>query len=1149
MAIVLPDDDSSVLLTRHEGTLIHKRCYYRKDYAPGGWKEGRMRELPKKQNQPRKPESSDPVRSGHEAPGPDLPSHAILNLQRTVGNRAVQRLLEPRPEPEPELDDLPEPEDEAAGVQRKAVVGAADDPLEHEADSVADKVVGMDSAAVHKEEENGLPTIQAKLGSSASAGSEINANADAAASVAEQGGSPLADDVRSYFEPRFGQDFSNVRVHSDGAAAEGARAISARAYTLGKDIVFGAGEFAPGTREGKRLLAHELTHVVQQAGGAGPQVQRQPGKKKPELVYDRYQVLVPSDYTTLDQMYRLFERWVYGKEMNFNWDCGGYCDMSKNRGQVVPFKMLRRNVEKYTDPAVKKEQEQSKETYLQLPGKNKEEIAKETDKRYYKASGDKPGTKIKSGETGKARMWEQALNEVMKEKEVLESLPSEVKELLGPQDSYKPKDYQRLLKIAEKLKTFTKEDLTVYRLLTIRATSDLDLFEKSVDMFLARKEELTKALEKQLQQQGGADKPRTLQETFEEKWKSLDEGSIGTMSEDERYRLAREKTSELTAAQLQHMKDNPGETLKDFAKSATLVNTPETFGAIGKDIQEAASGDAETWARWAAGTGAGAKLSGWLLAVAGVLFVASWLTGIGELATIAAAAGILLGSTITLSAVESELRIKAASKATTPEEFKRNVELAAAARANVIVGVALIVIAAVLHFTAKALFPETMKKLSTSIKNFRERIRLKGSVHELKPKIRAEMELRKSELVQKTELAKENALKSADELSQMSTEQFVERLETGDGGFLDQSKLPPEQKVNYRELLKTPEGRSAIEGYKAKLINALKTDVIQAIERLAQEYGSKIEEFLKEVEAAKNHDDLGAALDKMEAALSEEHAKKILGAEQEKVTKQKLEEAAVEAQQEVLASIKKAIVDRVQARIARQADKFKLTYTEAELDAIIKRSKELGLSEKVAEDLIFTGSRTAKAISAADLIQQMENWATQISPRGYPFKFADLAEFKAFGKELLDGLQQAGLPADDVRVQGSSLRKPTADDVDVATFVDEATFDRLLIDRYNERIALKDGGKITIKGKSHSELVKLAEDIDLNPAKYNSTAKTFKNAILTGIINSKSDIIPALKKVRADLAAKYPGLNLQTISVLIKNGLFDIKPDLPVTGQ
>jgi len=76
-------------------------------------------------------------------------------------------------------------------------------------------------------------------------------------------------------EPRFGRDFSGVRVHANAEAAESARAVSARAYTFGNDLVFGVGEFAPATPGGQRLLAHELAHVAGQNGGQPPQIHRQ----------------------------------------------------------------------------------------------------------------------------------------------------------------------------------------------------------------------------------------------------------------------------------------------------------------------------------------------------------------------------------------------------------------------------------------------------------------------------------------------------------------------------------------------------------------------------------------------------------------------------------------------------------------------------------------------------------------------------------------------------------------------------------------------------------------------------------------------------------------------------------------------------------
>lgn len=86
--------------------------------------------------------------------------------------------------------------------------------------------------------------------------------------VIGSGGRPLERAVRNFFEPRLGYDLSSVRVHTDPAASRSASALDARAYTLGKDIVFGNGEYAPHSESGRHLLAHELAHVAQQSGPA-----------------------------------------------------------------------------------------------------------------------------------------------------------------------------------------------------------------------------------------------------------------------------------------------------------------------------------------------------------------------------------------------------------------------------------------------------------------------------------------------------------------------------------------------------------------------------------------------------------------------------------------------------------------------------------------------------------------------------------------------------------------------------------------------------------------------------------------------------------------------------------------------------------------
>ena len=97
-------------------------------------------------------------------------------------------------------------------------------------------------------------------------------------------GRPLEPALQQDMEQRFGHDFSRVRVHSGTAAQQSAQDVNAIAYTVGHNIVFGADQFAPGTHEGRRLLAHELAHVVQQSGSGGIHVDSTNEKRGPSPI-------------------------------------------------------------------------------------------------------------------------------------------------------------------------------------------------------------------------------------------------------------------------------------------------------------------------------------------------------------------------------------------------------------------------------------------------------------------------------------------------------------------------------------------------------------------------------------------------------------------------------------------------------------------------------------------------------------------------------------------------------------------------------------------------------------------------------------------------------------------------------------------------
>jgi hypothetical protein len=163
-------------------------------------------------------------------------------------------------------------------LQTKLKVNQPGDAYEQEADRVAGQVMRMidSEAPVSEDEERTEKSLMRKQSR------EPQADASAISNVPPlvhdvlngRGGQPLDTTTRAFMEPRFGHDFSHVRVHTDERAAKSARSINALAYTVGNDIIFGASRYAPDTTIGQRLLAHELTHAIQQSTH-GLAVQRQ----------------------------------------------------------------------------------------------------------------------------------------------------------------------------------------------------------------------------------------------------------------------------------------------------------------------------------------------------------------------------------------------------------------------------------------------------------------------------------------------------------------------------------------------------------------------------------------------------------------------------------------------------------------------------------------------------------------------------------------------------------------------------------------------------------------------------------------------------------------------------------------------------------
>ena len=250
-----------------------------------------MSTTPARTHRPDRPAGASRAPASRRPLTPDLPS--------LMGNRAFTSLVLQRcggaPEPCPCHEGAPPEIQRAPAGSGGLRVGAADDAYEKEAARVAAKVmsdlgrgarpVGPIAAATPVVQratdddvdlQDDVPDLQA----AARPGGPRSASASVAGyvgSLGSAGGQPLPAATRHMLEPRFGRDFGGVRVHTDASASAAAHAVHASAFTVGSHIVFASGRYSPSTVAGQALLAHELTHVIQQSGGrARPVIQRAP---------------------------------------------------------------------------------------------------------------------------------------------------------------------------------------------------------------------------------------------------------------------------------------------------------------------------------------------------------------------------------------------------------------------------------------------------------------------------------------------------------------------------------------------------------------------------------------------------------------------------------------------------------------------------------------------------------------------------------------------------------------------------------------------------------------------------------------------------------------------------------------------------------
>lgn len=234
--------------------------------------------------------AADALARALNEPASTLVPADILALQRTAGNRAVEHMLVQR---------VQHQQPSRLTVQTKLAVGSADDPYEREADRVAEMVMHSSEHSVPhvqraaSEEEDDEKKVQAKplassitpliqrselpdkhhedsllqrLGNGGAAA--VEPGLERSIERARASGNSLPDKLRTRMESAFGADFSRVRIHADSESDLLNRSLQSRAFTTGYDLFFKRGEYNPGSRDGQGVIAHELTHVVQQNGNS-----------------------------------------------------------------------------------------------------------------------------------------------------------------------------------------------------------------------------------------------------------------------------------------------------------------------------------------------------------------------------------------------------------------------------------------------------------------------------------------------------------------------------------------------------------------------------------------------------------------------------------------------------------------------------------------------------------------------------------------------------------------------------------------------------------------------------------------------------------------------------------------------------------------
>lgn len=285
-------------------------------------------------------------------------------------------------------------------------------------------------------------------------------------------------------------DFSRVRIHTGPRAAQAAQAINARAFALGPDIVFGAGQYRPHTPAGRRLLVHELAHVVH---GTGNTIRRSPAPEEPRMSYS---ITIPDGVRTRLELIRYAEVKIFGRTTPLEWNPLSadsrtqLNDPSKHVGETLVFRIKPSDLAKYravpSGSGTADDRAQG-----DLGDGERAAIQAEAERRYQVSTDVDPGATPATG--GRAELLESFRRDILADRRKLNALPDAVKAILGGPDSFTPAHYQTMIRLAGKLSQLSPAELEDYQAKTTTEATDLAQLERSIDAYLAEKARRDKA--------------------------------------------------------------------------------------------------------------------------------------------------------------------------------------------------------------------------------------------------------------------------------------------------------------------------------------------------------------------------------------------------------------------------------------------------------------------------------------------------------------------------------------------------------------------------------------------------------------------------------------------------------------------------------